>query len=333
MGIQKINDHVFAVGVINPLLRKFDIVMETKFGTSYNAYLVKDEKIALVETVHEKFFDEYLENIAQITDVKKIDYIIMNHNEPDHSGSIRKLLELNPDITVITSPGGKRFVEQIVNRTFNSLVVKDGDTVSLGETELRFINAPFLHWPDSMFTYLEAEKTVFTCDFLGAHYCETRYFNTYSDSEKYADAFRYYYDCIFGPFKPYVLDGLKKLEGLEISAICPSHGAVIVENFDEYISKYREWSTPAEKTEKTLFIPFASCYGYSRMLAHAIAEKAEADGFKAELYDVSEQDAGAAAAHFTQADAVIVASCTINQDAPPVVWKMLEGVCPDSLQG
>lgn len=328
MGVKKITDHVYAVGVLNPTLRKFDIVMETKFGTSYNAYLVMGEKKALIETVHIKFFDEYLENIRSLIDIKEIDYLIMNHNEPDHSGSIRMLLEENPNLTIVSSQGGKRFISQILNTEFNSKVVKDGDILSLGDLELKFINAPFLHWPDTMFTYLPQDKVLFPCDFLGAHYCEPRYLNTFVDDEKYEEAFQYYYDCIMGPFKPYVLQGLDKISELDIQVVCPSHGAVLVEKIDQYKEKYREWSTPSADREKFIFIPYASCYGFSRELAEAAAEQAKDCGISSVLYDISDQDMDQAGIYFLEASAVLVCSCTINQDAPPVVWDLLSRVCP-----
>ena len=130
MSTIQIKENIYSVGVINPNLRVFDIIMKTDFGTSYNSYLIRDEKTVLIDTVHLKFFDEYLENIRQVCDVAQIDYLIMNHTEPDHSGSLAKLLELNPNLTVISTMPAKMYSEEIANKKFNSQVVKDGETLN-----------------------------------------------------------------------------------------------------------------------------------------------------------------------------------------------------------
>ena len=159
MSVCKITDNVYSIGVLNPSLRVFDIIMETKYGTTYNAYFVQGgEKSALVETVHAKYFDEYIENIASITDVSKIDYLILNHTEPDHTGSVERLLALNPNIEVIATAAGMKYAGAIANRELKTRIVKQGDTLDLGGKTLTFIPSPFLHWPDSMFTYLPEDK-------------------------------------------------------------------------------------------------------------------------------------------------------------------------------
>lgn len=243
MAFQKIKEDIYSVGVLNPNLRVFDIIMQTEYGTSYNSFLIRDEKSALVETAHLGFFDEYLEHIREICDIKDIDYIILNHTEPDHSGSVGKLLELNPDITVVGTAATVKYLENIANCDFKRMVVKEGDTLNLGKRTLKFIPAPFLHWPDSMFTYSEYDKTVFTCDFLGAHYCEPNMLDSkihYKDA--YESAFAYYYQAIFGPFKKYVLAGLDKLEKLDFDTVCTSHGPILTEKIKENMDKYRAWS-------------------------------------------------------------------------------------------
>jgi flavorubredoxin len=192
MAAIKIKDHIFSVGVLNPNMRIFDVIMKTEYGTSYNAYLIKSEKNVLIETVHPRYCDEYFENIKSVIDLEKIDYVIMNHNEPDHSGSLAKLFELAPQIQVITSQAGGIYLKSITNEPdLNIRVVKDGETLDIGGGKvLKFISAPFLHWPDSMFTWLESDKVAFTCDFLGAHYCEPRMFDSHVTYEsKYDTAF------------------------------------------------------------------------------------------------------------------------------------------------
>ncbi|MDP3051260.1 MAG: FprA family A-type flavoprotein, partial [Eubacteriales bacterium] len=158
------------VGVRNPDLRVFDIVMHTEEGTTYNAYLVRGEKTALIETVKLGFLDEMLERISSITELSKIDYIVLNHTEPDHSGSLGLLLDLMPQVEVLGSRAAIKFASQIINREFRHRVVADGEELDLGGRTLRFLAAPFLHWPDSIFTYVPESKVLFSCDAFGTHH-------------------------------------------------------------------------------------------------------------------------------------------------------------------
>ena len=244
----KISDSVFNVGILNPNIRIADVVIKTNNGTSYNSYIVKgSNKTALIETAHKDYFENYLKNIEEIISIDKIDYIVMNHNEPDHSGSISKLIELNPNLTIITSPAGAIYLKNITNKSELKIkIVKDGDCLSLGNKTLKFISAPFLHWPDSMFTWLVEEKILFSCDFLGCHYCEPYTIDTnITDKEAYLASLQIYYSAIFSLFKKYVLNGLSKISDLELSFVCPSHGPVLTKDgiLFEIIEQYKKAST------------------------------------------------------------------------------------------
>lgn len=159
--------------------------------------------------MHADFFEEYLYNLQCLVDLPSIDYIVMNHTEPDHSGSLQKLLELCPNSTVVCTAAAQKYLKGITNRDFPCRVVKHGDTLDIGGLSLEFVVAPLLHWPDSMMTYLREDSVLFSCDFLGCHYCEP---SMLDENVRYKDAylgeFAYYYQGIFGPFKPYVLAGL-----------------------------------------------------------------------------------------------------------------------------
>ena len=330
MAAFEIKDGIYSVGVLNPNLRIFDIIMKTEYGTSYNAYLIKGEKTALVEAVHAPFFDEYLDNIRSIADIKDIDYIILNHTEPDHSGALKYLLKENPDIKVITSMPGNKYIRDIVNRTFDHQVVKDGDTLDLGGKVLKFIIAPFLHWPDSMFTYVETDDVLFSCDFLGCHYCEPRmYDHKIIYKENFEDAFRYYYDVIFGPFKEHVLKGLEKIEGLKIDVICPSHGPILIEGIQKAQQLYKEWSH--DITEKNnppkVVIAYISAYGCTRRMAEEL-EKAIKDtgSIEVELMNIIYSDIHDIKEKIEKADGVLFGSPTINRDAVKPVWDLLSMV-------
>lgn len=327
MSALKIRDNLYSVGVMNPALRIFDIVMTAEYGTTYNSWLIKGEKSILIETVHEEFFDEYFENICSVVDPATIDTLIMHHTEPDHSGAIQRLLEKLPNLTILASAGGKKFIEAQVNRPCNVRAVKEGEVIETGIGPLKFLMAPMLHWPDSMFSWAEEAKTLFSCDFLGTHYCEPRMLDKHiMYPDKYLDAFEYYYQCIFGPFKSHVLHGLSKIEDLPIELVCPCHGPALTDSVRERMADYRRWSTPKPRGErKSVAVLYASAYGYTAQLAKAAAE-ALAGEYEVSLIDMVTEEVEKSAAAVMEADAVLVGSCTINRDAPARVWQVLSSL-------
>ena len=277
MGVIKLGEGIYSVGVLNPSMRVFDIIMETEYGTSYNAYLLTGEKNVLIDCVHARYFDEYIENVKSVIDPSDIDYIVVNHCEPDHTGSLERLLELAPGAQLLTSPAGKIYLPLITNQTIAHIkAVKNDETCDLGGGRtLRFIHAPFLHWPDSMFTWLESEKTVFTCDFLGTHFCEpTMSDRRVSYMALYEKSFMEYYNAIFSPFKPHVLNGLEKLSALDIETLCPSHGPALHKGayLETAQTLYEQWSTPEATEKQTIPVFYCSAYGYTQTLAGEIAQ-------------------------------------------------------------
>lgn len=333
MNQNKMAEGVYSLSVLNPNLRVFDIVMTTDYGTSYNSYLVKgSEKTALIETAHLNYFDYFINNIKEIVDLESIEYLIMNHNEPDHSGSIKKLLELIPKLKIVASQAGALYLKNIVNcDDINLVIAKEGDTISLGNKTLKFINAPFLHWPDSMFTYLEEDKVLFSCDFLGSHYCEPQIFDTcITYPNAYYKALKGYYDAIFGPFKPYVLKGLDKMKDLDIHYVAPSHGPVLSQKglLPDIITKYQEWSTSVIKIEKQIPIFYCSAYGNTTLLAEQIAKGIQdiLPNAQVNLYDIIEYNMDELAQKLNESDAFVIGSPTINKDAVPPVWVLLSHI-------
>ncbi len=335
MSINKITNNVYSVGVLNPNLRIFDVVMKTEYGTTYNSYIIKgSEKTALIETAHLDFFDTYVDNLKQVCELSSIEYLIMNHNEPDHSGSIVKLLELLPDIKIITSQAGSIYLKNIVNNSnMNITVAKDGDTLDLGDKTLTFINAPFLHWPDSMFTYLKEEKILFSCDFFGSHYCEPRSFDMQMIPKRkaaYDAALLNYFNAIFSPFKPYVVKGLEKIKDLEIDFACTSHGPILTKEgfLPEVIEKYTKWSAPVVNDRKVIPLFYCSAYGNTEMIAEAIAEGISEAIPTAivDCYDLNEHRMSDMASLLNSSDAFLVGSPTINKDAVPPIWVLLSHI-------
>ncbi|MDD3766297.1 MAG: FprA family A-type flavoprotein [Eubacteriales bacterium] len=334
MSAYKIAEGIFAVGVQNPNLRVFDIIMETKFGTTYNSYIVKgSEKTALIETVHFDFFDDFLENISTVCDVKDIDYVILNHCEPDHSGSLAKLLELCPNIQVVTSVPGAKYLKAIANRDFSCIVAKDGLEIDLGGKVLKFITAPFLHWPDSMFTYLEGDRVLFSCDFLGAHYCEPKVLDTsLKYPEDYEYSFKNYYDAIFSPFKPFVLAGLDKIDKLDIDFVCTSHGPVLTQSIERSKKLYRQWSSKSGQDDLAV-IAYVSAYGCTKALACEADKVLIENGYKTEMFDIINSDFSQVVEKIHQAKVVMFGSPTINRDALKPVWDVLSSLDAISNKG
>lgn len=333
MSAVKITEDVYSVGILNPNMRTFDIVMTTDFGTSYNSYVVRGgSKNVLVESCHKTYFNQYLANIREVIEPEKIDYIVLNHNEPDHSGCLAQLLEFTPNATVVVSKAGSIYLKNITNKAdLKVLVVKDGDTLDIGGKTLSFISAPFLHWPDSMFTWLEQDKVLFSCDFLGAHYCEPYMFDhNMAYPKKYETAFKGYYDAIFGPFKPYVLAGLDKIKDLPIEFACNSHGPVLTRGgYLEAAQKlYAEWSVPQKNERVTIPIFYTSAYGNTHILADALREGIleAVPGADCETYDIIKHDMTELSERLNSSDAFALGSPTINGDAVPPAWILLSHV-------
>lgn len=333
----EIRKDIFSVGVLNPTLRTFDVLMRTEYGSSYNVYLVKGQnKTALIESVHRDFFDEFMEKLNDVVDPAEIDYIILNHTEPDHSGSLGRILEKAPNAVVVATSTALRFLKNIVNAEFSSLVANDDLVLDLGGRTLQFKTAPNLHWPDSMFTYLPEEKMIFTCDFLGAHYCETQLeLSKVYNPELYEEAFKFYFDSIFTPFKKFVVSGLKKIEGLEINFVATSHGPAIdsKEAFEKARDLYIKWSAPEEDPGLTATVVYVSAYGYTKRLALEIVGELKKAHFKVELFNLAYDDPNDAAAAALKSKLFFVGSSTINRNALPPIWNFLTGMDAIALGG
>lgn len=317
----EIKNNIFWVGSLDFDIRTFDVVMYTKYGTTYNSYLVKgSEKTAIIETSKDKFFDEFLERIKTVTAVEKIDYIVVNHTEPDHSGAVEKLLDIIPDVTVIGSTSAIKFLKEITNKSFKSIIVKEGDNIDLGDKTLKFISAPFLHWPDSMYTYIEEDNIIFTCDSFGCHYCDEKIFNDKIEGD-FTDAYKYYFDCIMGPFKEHILKAVSKVRELNVDIICPGHGPILRENIDKYLNLYESWSQVNK--ENKVIIGYVSAYGYTKTMAQEICKGVEKTGVEAKLVDLETADIASVMADIYTAKGLLLGSPTIVNDALPPVWSVL----------
>lgn len=327
----KVSNYVYWVGVQDPELRVFDIIMETPYGSSYNAYLVQGtEKIALIDTVKEKFFDEYLANIRALVDLDRVDHLIILHAEPDHAGSVERLLGICPNLNIVASGNTLEFLHEVCNRDFNQTVLGKGLELELGGKTLKFISALLLHWPDNIYTYLKEDKILFSGDSFGSHYSSPELFNDLISND-FSDAYKHYYDSIMSPFKYYVRRALEKLTNFNIDMICPGHGPILRTNIKHYIDLYRQWSQekPEPESRPKIVMAYVSAYGYTKMLADRI-EKGILDSGLCRLvrFDLLENGLEDVVNELESASGLLLGSPTINKDALLPVWDLLSRLSP-----
>lgn len=326
----KLRDNFYWTGIVDDTLRVFDIIMYTEFGTSYNSYVMKaGDKTILFETAKEKFFDEYLEKLKEITDVTKIDYLVVNHTEPDHAGSVEKLLELNPGLKIIATGCAVSFLKEIVNGEFTAISVKDNERMTIGDKTLRFLVVPNLHWPDTMYTYIEEEQILVTCDSFGSHYgFHDVLVSKVTDHEGYMRATKYYFDCIIGPFKPFMLQALERVRKLDLSMICPGHGPVLDDRLDFIMDTYEEWCTVVNPNpKKTVIIPYVSAYGYTAQLAEKITEGIKDSGdIDVRCYDMVTADQAQVLEELGFADGILFGTPTIVGEALKPIWDLTTSI-------
>ena len=272
---------------------RFDIEFGLEKGTTYNSYVIKgSEKTALVDASHEKFKQLYLDTLAGVVDLKDIDYIVCSHTEPDHSGLIGPILDLAPNATVVGSKVCLKFLEDLVQKPFKQQVVKGGDVVDLGGGHaLKFIMAPNLHWPDTMFSFDPASKLMYTCDAFGSHLCSEDVFDT--SLEQVMPHYRFYYECLMKPNARSVLTALRKCasEEADFVGICNGHGPLLRYNVEELVGGYKRWSEDAlEKAKAKTAVFYTSDYGFSDRLSQSVARglcKAEVE---VEMMDMNTAD-------------------------------------------
>jgi NADH oxidase (H2O-forming) len=319
------------IGILDKDIVAFDIVMETKNGTTYNSYFINAQKKTIVETAKEKFKDEYLDKVKSVVNPLEIEYIVCNHTEPDHSGSLRHLLQIAPQATVVGSGQALSYLSEMIGKPFKSLKAKDGDVLDLGNKKLKFIGAPNLHWPDSIYSYLEEDKLLFTCDSFGAHYCNEAMFDDIVGD--YSEAFKYYFDVILKPFSKFMLKGIEKIRQLEIKAICTGHGPILRSNWKKIVDlseKYSiEYLAKCDTGHKHILIAYVSAYGYTAEMALRIAEGIKENStFGVELIDIENIFLGDLDEKLTRCDALLVGSPTINQNTLLPIYKMFALINP-----
>ncbi len=269
---------------------RFDIEFGLQNGTTYNSYLIRGDKTALVDTSHAKFRQLYLDTLKGLIEPTEIDYLIVSHTEPDHSGLVKDFLELAPQATVVASKMAIKFLEDLVHQPFKQQIIKNGETIDLGQGHvIEFVNAPNLHWPDTIFSYDHKTGILFTCDAFGMHYCDDA---TYDENLKaIAKDYRFYYDCLMGPNARSVLSAMKRMDKLgEIKIVANGHGPLLRHNLQELLDRYRTWSKAQTKTGKSVAVFYVADYGYSDRLSQAIAKGITKTGVEVEMVDLRSAD-------------------------------------------
>jgi len=265
---------------------RFDIEFGLKNGTTYNSFIIRGEKTALVDTSHEKFRQQYMETLTGEIDPKEIDYLIISHTEPDHSGLVKDVLALAPQAIVVGAKVAIQFLENLVHQPFERLVVKNGDKLDLGNGHIiEFVSAPNLHWPDTIFSYDSKTQVLFTCDAFGMHYCSDSTFD--DDLAAVEEDYHFYYECLMAPNARSVLAAMKRMAELgEIATVATGHGPLLRHNVVELTGRYKKWSQAQAKAETTVAVFYTSDYGWSDRLSQAIAHGITKTGVAVEMMDL-----------------------------------------------
>ncbi|MEB3362116.1 MAG: diflavin flavoprotein [Synechococcaceae cyanobacterium] len=316
-----------AIGVDTTAIRsldwdrsRFDIEFGLRNGTTYNAFIVRGERTALIDTSHLKFADTWLPLLQGQIDPRAIDHLIVSHTEPDHSGLIGHLIDLNPEIEIVASKVAIQFLESQVHRPFRSRAVKSGDVLDLGSNSesgvahrFEFLSAPNLHWPDTIFSYDHGTGILYTCDAFGLHYCSAELFDV--DPGAIAPDFRFYYDCLMGPNARSVLQALKRMEALpEIRMIAVGHGPLLREHLPVWIDDYRAWSSQRSVGEAYAAVCYLSQYGFCDRISQAIARGVSKAQAQVQLVDLRATDPQELSALIGEAAAVVVPTWPAEPD-------------------
>lgn len=328
--VLEISEDTSWIGVLDHDLITFDIVMETKYGTTYNSYFIDAEKPTVIDTVKESYWPQFREKLSSLCDPAQIEYIVCNHTEPDHSGSVRLLLEIAPHATVVGSGQALTYLGEMMDRPFKSLKVRDGDIIDLGNKKLRVIGAPNLHWPDTIYTYLEEDGLLFTCDSFGAHFADERMFDDLIGD--YGDSFDYYFDVILKPFSKFMVKAIEKIKTLPLEMVCPGHGPILRSAWKEKIERsHRHASAYLEETTRgnRVLVAYVSAYGYTREMAlHVATGLRKSQNIAVELVDIENILLGDLEEHVVRADAILIGSPTINQNTLLPVYRLFSVINP-----
>ena len=328
----KISDTVSWVGKIDWELNRFHgDEYSTNKGSSYNSYLIRDEKTVLIDTVWAPFSSEFVTNLKKEIDLNKIDYIIMNHSEIDHSGALSELMQEIPSTPIYCTKNGAKIIKGHHHKDWNFIEVKTGDTLDIGKNKLIFVEARMLHWPDSMMTYMSGENILFSNDAFGQHYASELMYNDKVDNDElYNEAIKYYAN-ILTPFSKFVVSKIDEVVALNIpiEMICPSHGVIWRDNPLQIITQYMEWAKSYQENQITII--YDTMWNGTRRMAEAIAEgiQTKDKDVNVKLYNCAKRDKNDIITEVFKSKMILVGSSTINNGiltAAAGIMEMIKGM-------
>lgn len=324
-----VKNNIRWVGKIDWELRKFHgDEYSTHRGSSYNAYLLKEEKTALIDTVWGPFAQEFVANLKNEIDLHKIDYVIVNHAENDHSGGLPELMRQIPDVPIYCTRNGVKSLQGLYHQNWNFQIVKTGDKLNLGSKELVFIEAPMLHWPDSMFTYLTEDAVLFSNDAFGQHYASEFMFNDLVNQEELFHECTKYYANILTPFSPLVIKKIKEVLGfnLPLSMICPTHGVIWRDNPGQIVERYLQWADSYKEDQITIL--YDTMWNSTRVMAEQIAAgiREVDEQVTVKLFNLAKTDKNDAITEIFKSKAILLGSPTVNNGILVSVAGLLEEI-------
>jgi len=323
--VTQLAEGVYWVGVVDWGLRRFHgHELSTHRGSTYNAYLILDEKTVLIDTVWDPFREELLQNIRQLIDPSKIDIVVANHSETDHSGALPAVMQCAPDATLVVSKRGRESVEGHYHQPWNFTAVETGERIDIGKNDLIFVEAPMLHWPDSMFTYLSGHNILMPNDAFGQHYATAFRFNDQVDQEElYEESLKYYVNIV-SPFSSQVrkkIDEVLAL-GLPVEMIAPSHGVIWRQDPLQIVKKYQEWA--AQDPPARAAIVYDTMWNATRRMAEAIGQGFADEGIDCKLIHAAVADRNDALVELFKSRTIVVGSPTFNKGALPSITPICE---------
>ncbi|MFW9890461.1 MAG: FprA family A-type flavoprotein [Candidatus Thorarchaeota archaeon] len=321
---RKIVKGVYYIGVDDNYTELFENLWELPFGVSYNSYLIVDEKVVLIETVKNIFTNEWLDNIREIIDPSKIDYIILNHMEPDHTGSLPTIAEIAKDATIILSPRAVQMQESFYDVPLPMKAVEDLEELSIGKWTLKFIHVPFVHWPETMMTQLVEEEILFSCDAFGSYgSLNGKHFDDEINMELIEKESKRYLSTIITTYFKFVQRAIKKTIDLNIGCkvIAPSHGPIYRKNPMWVIEQYNQWSSP--ELENYVTIVYGSMYGHTLKLSHLLKKELNELGVEVKMHNISYSNVGQVITDSVKAGVIVIAVPTYDAHPFPLIWNFV----------
>lgn len=328
----KINDFLYYIGVNDRQTQLFENQWPLERGVSYNSYVIKSTKTALLDTVKITKVDDFVTKLKEVLEGRDLDYLVIHHMEPDHSGAIETIIDLYPNVKLVGNKKTFELLENFYDVKDNLVLVDDFDTLDLGEVSLKFVKTPMVHWPESMVSYEEKSGILFSQDaFGGFGALDGTIFDDEINWDLYKSEARRYYSNIVGKFSKQVQAALKKLADFKINMVCPVHGPVWRENPDKIIECYDKWSK--QETQDGAVIVYGTMYGNTEMMAEAIARRLAERGVKnIKMFDVSKTHKSYILNEIWEYKALILGSCTYNNDLFPLMNDLVNVLKMNKLQ-